>query len=692
MSLGYEPSKTNKSESGHDLSTDEGLKSFVDHRRKQALNVRQKYEGQYYLNMAFYAGRQWVYWNRAAQELQTPKLPEWRETITVNLIMPIIEQIVAKETKNQPILKAKAATGDEEDINAAKLADRFLEYIWERLEMDEKWQRMKLWKRVCGKVFLKAYWDPTAGDLVQVYKDEEGNVVPDEVIEQMTEQGLNPEDYLELVEFNLGDVCVEVKTFQNILVDPAANTLAEAEWLIEESVRSIEWVKDNYEVEVSADSVDPMSFASDQTAFEDGYRGGLSDTDKIHELDHHVRVTEYWEAPCSKYPGGRLIICAGDKVVHAGDFPKGVKEIPYTEYEDIHVLGRFWSDSIVKHLIPLQTEVNKTTSQVVEIKKMTSKPQMLSPKGSIVTKRTGEPGLNIEYLPVGQPPRVIQPPSIPAYVFQHLSEMRDMMQFLAGIRDISMGDAPTGITSGIALNILAERDDTRIGPKTMKDEKSLAKLGSQILALVQKNYEEDRKITVAGDNNEVEVIDFNGAMVRSTDVEVEAGSSLPESKAAKQAFIMDLVSAGLLNPENPDEKKKILRYMQIGITEPLYEEAQLDLSRAMFENRQMKGGTFVQPQLYEDHFIHIQEHDNFRKRRDFDSLHPEVQEMFEAHVTMHKDLQVKKEQEDLLRGFMVQSVLPQPPPEEGPPGASQGPPGPPPMQAPVAPGQPPGAF
>src|SRR5690606_20235001 len=133
----------------------------------------------------------------------------------------LIEQLVAKETKNRPVWRCVPATRDEEDINAAKVGDRFLTWVWHEKGMDHKWVQMKLWTRVVGKVFMKVYWDPTEGDEVTVYGNPEtGEPATQEELDAAAVQGLAPEQAFLKQSFRLGDICVRVCPFDRVLVDP----------------------------------------------------------------------------------------------------------------------------------------------------------------------------------------------------------------------------------------------------------------------------------------------------------------------------------------------------------------------------------------------------------------------------------------------------------------------------------------
>src|SRR3990167_4132955 len=52
--------------------------------------VQQKYtyERQWYLNLAFLMGQQWVKWSNKLKKIYEPKVPEWRVRHVANDIMP----------------------------------------------------------------------------------------------------------------------------------------------------------------------------------------------------------------------------------------------------------------------------------------------------------------------------------------------------------------------------------------------------------------------------------------------------------------------------------------------------------------------------------------------------------------------------------------------------------------------------
>src|SRR5690606_8768548 len=100
--------------------------SYIDERVKIGLEARMPYERQWWINLAFLAGQQWVVWNPQTRTLELPKAPSWRVRMTINHIEPMVRTALAKLTKNRPVSEVQPASTEERDINAARTGTKFL--------------------------------------------------------------------------------------------------------------------------------------------------------------------------------------------------------------------------------------------------------------------------------------------------------------------------------------------------------------------------------------------------------------------------------------------------------------------------------------------------------------------------------------------------------------------------------------
>jgi hypothetical protein len=133
----------------------------LDDLATKAKSARSRYEPNWYLNLAYYAGQQWVFWNRG--RLYEPQLEGWRVTFTDNRIIGIVRTEVAKLTRQRPRFVVVPNTGSEADIDNAMLGERILNHLWKSQDLERKQRSALKWSRITGAGFWKVYWDSSGG-------------------------------------------------------------------------------------------------------------------------------------------------------------------------------------------------------------------------------------------------------------------------------------------------------------------------------------------------------------------------------------------------------------------------------------------------------------------------------------------------------------------------------------------------
>jgi hypothetical protein len=244
-----------------------------------------------------------------------------------------------------------------------------------------------------------------------------------------------------------------------------------------------------------------------------------------------------------------------------------------------------------------------------------------------------------------------------------------------------------GLTAATAISYVQEQAESQMAYTFDSIEECLEKIGYMTLNYVKQFWNTERKVKITGTDGSFDVKTFEGSELRdNTDVRCEAGSALPTSRAAKQAFIMDLMKFGFIDPQ------KGLEVMEIGGINKIYEQIQVDIRQAQRENLKMAQATaelieqsrlenydkFMQSQegqmlaaqgmivegpagdlirldqitmggepmpievpllvpvnTWDDHRLHIERHNNFRKSQSYDNLPQEAKDLFEEHVKQH---------------------------------------------------------
>lgn len=605
----------------------------LEKKLSQAKGIHSRFEIAWYQNIAFYMGEQWVFWNHG--RLDRPPFEPWRITLTDNRILGFVRTEIAKMTKAKPTWEVVPETGQDDDLQACRTGEKILGFLWRHLHMRNKLMDALLWSRTASAGFWKIYWDNALGEKVTVVCDPEGNIAQNEntgapMVPADCPEGL-PEGHTEKM-IGTGDVAIEVVNPFEMYVDPIARELEDAEWCIQVAIKSSEYVLAHYDVvmegdtEVSAGPVESRLFANFQQGGTSGYKG--------------VKLSEFWCKPCSKYPKGLRAVWAKGKILC--EEPNPYKCLPYVMFKGIPVPGRFWPTTTVEQLRGPQTQLNKQKSQIAENAERIGNPALMKSRYANV-QYSGQPGETILYDDTTQNalPSYLQPPPMPQYVLQQQDRIETAMQDVSGQHEVSSAQVPAGVTAASAINLLMEADDTRLGPAIYDMEEALGVAGSRLLELVARYWSEERTIMISGEDQAWDVMIFRGAALKeNTHVEVQSGSMFPQSKAAKQAAIQNVLSLALQysgQPLNPRDMRKVLRDYETGGLEKLFGDLTEDEGQINRENGQLSQGAPLKINSFDNHEAHLEGHKTLQKSASYQVLPEDVKQDIERHVNEHRE-------------------------------------------------------
>jgi hypothetical protein len=628
---------------------------------RQAKAARSYLEGVWAMNLAYYEGKQWLAWNQ--NRLYQPAMPKARITIVDNRITGCVRTEIAKMTKNRPVFVVTPRTADEQDTNSARLGEQVMRYMWSHLNMAPVAMKALEWSRICGAGFLKCYWDSGKGKQVQVLTGPQGNILRTQdgsLMRPEMMQGMpvlpGVQDQIRPKTIAQGDVCVEARSPFQMFVDPLCDTFEEAEWLIEETIKSASYIQSRYGITVEPDAPANPGLVKAMMGTGQGgtYKG--------------VRVKEYWCKACADHPQGCHTVWIKDQILYVDEQP--FDPMPYVMLSGIPVPGRLWPMSIVEMLRGPQTELNKVKSQIAENRNRVGNPTLVASKQAVQDQAAFKAAMTMpggvhffdETGSQAAIPQFLSPPPLPAYVTDDIQRIEESIQEISGQHEVSSAQVPAGVTAASAINLLMEADDTRLGPAVADYERNLGKLGQKILDNVASYYTDTRTIQIAGDNAAWQIFDFRGSMLHdNTHVEVQAGSAFPQSKAAKQAQIQDLltffVQSG--NPPHGRQLAQFLQDSQIGGAERLVEEYTITENQCNRENVLLAQGRQLPINPYDDDGEHIANHEDFQRQPHYATLPPQIQAVFEQHVQAHRDREAQNQQAQLQQQMEMAGQGPQ---------------------------------
>lgn len=637
--------------------------SWAESEFQKCKSSREPFERQWYINLAFYLGKQYLSPVQVPGQgfrLTTPRAPSHRVRLVVNKVRTAVRTECAKLTTNRPIPVVTPATNEEEDYSAARVAELLVQNQFGNAEFESQYRNAIFWASVAGNGFMKNYWNPTGEDRISL--EEETPVGPDGM-PLLDDEG-NP-DRPKLKPATGRIEIKKITPFHIYVPDLLSEDINDQPYLIHCMTQSVEWVKKNFGITATPDAKTTNSLLDASFLVTKG---------REHIFDA-VMVKEMWIKPGTHvdFPDGGLLTVVNGKVVqHRTEWPVPFRDYPFHKIDSLPT-GGFYSDSIIVDLIPLQKEYNRTKSQMIEIKNQMGKPKFLYPRGSINIRQVNtEAGQGIPYIQGYEKPTVLPGVEVPMSMSNELDRLTIDFDDISGQHEIARGGTPNAaISSGTAISFLQEQDDLKLGYQVASIEKCMEAIGTQVLLYISTYWTQERIIRITGKDNAFESMVWKGSSLRGNhDVKIQTGSALPYSKAAKTAMITEFMQNGWLPPEigmdilNMGGFDKALNEILVDKRQVQRENlklAKMDLEAIIPMIKPPEDPNTGEPLIdeetgqpmnldgspwtpqsplpvnsWDNHEVHIQLHNNYRKTQDFEMLDDYHKEAFELHVQTHQ--------------------------------------------------------
>ena len=503
-----------------------------------------------------------------------------------------------------------------EDKDAARLALDVLMMTMENQRYRQKQLLLYSWLQQCGHAYLKVGWDPMAGGPMP-----------------------NPETGEPGWE---GDVTLEILSAFEGFPDPLAQTSEEMRWFIQAKVRKLEYFRSKWPekgYEVKEEDAWLLSAQYEARINSLNKQGPTSSGISQQVLRNAAIELVYYEKPSLKRPMGRMMTVANGVVLE--DKPLPVGKIPVIKFDDVLVGGKFYSESLITHARPMQDQLNRTIRRRAEWTNKLLSGKILAAKGSgLIREALNDQSGEIVYfkpVPNAPPPQTISMPNIPQYAYREQEELERMIDDEFGINEVTKGQLPSASIPAIGMQLLTEQDDTRIGIVTEMLEQSWAEVAQLVIQYVEKFYQMPRLLKVIGKNREWEIKSFKGAdLLGNSDVIAIRGSTLPGSKALKRQEILNAYERGLLgDPADPAVREKVLQMLEYGDVGEMWQDQALDMAQIKRDLQMIEAGTYPPVDPNDNHVLHFQEKNRYRKTDKFRLLPDEQKAMLQRNLEEH---------------------------------------------------------
>lgn len=605
----------------------------AEFRRRQ--EERRPFELQWRLNQNFLNGNQYCdIFAETGEVTDYPPSYDYEMRTVYNQIAPIAETRLSKLSRVQPGLVVRPVTGDASDVMSARLSTRLLKASYAAHDMNLKCKIANAWAEVCGGVFWKHEWNPFAGAILGY---SEGKPVYE------------------------GDIEVTVVPYYQIFPSTSySHSLEAIDSTIEAKVITTDQAKTIFGLTLEGRTLNTFSMdVSGMVAGGVGYNGSMMQV-KDNMIENGVLVLAFRELPSRDFPEGRYIILVDDICVHVGVLPYRIgpylrRGYPFVHQRCLDNPGVLWGTSVIERCIPVQRDYNAVRNRINEYMARMTIGNLAVEKGSLVDETILDegiaPGAVIEFNPGSTPPQWLTPQEIPATLLQQVEALQAEFINISGVSELSRtSQAPPSISSGVALEVLKEQDDTRLALTAENIREAMRQTGQQWLRLYKQFATAPRISRIAGESGgDVMATMWRGSDITSDDVIVDTNNEMTNTPAQRKQLALELLQAGLFfDPDSGrmtrETRAKLMEIFEMGNWENAIDIDELHSVRAQREAVELELGKIPTVMELDNHTTHISEHIKYALGAEFRHLQETKSDLARAmlgHIEEHKQIAVQ---------------------------------------------------
>jgi hypothetical protein len=595
----------------------------LEQRKEYAKKSRRAYESDWWKNIAFVNGDQYVEWDVNTGRLIELEAAPGSERTIHNICMPITRRERAKILKTLPIVEALPKSESEDDMWVARVLNAQYRAWRKKWKLDRRVRNASFWIVTTGNVWLKWYWDTVDKDGVMA-------VVP-------------PFD---------------------VYPDPYAKSMVDCRWIIQSQFLDLESAQEKYGKKVEKTPVSANT----------GIEGRLyaNYTDGVDANLPGVVVNEYWEKPSKARPKGAYCVYAGNEMIHSGPFPYEHGHLPFTHIGHIERANSKWYASVMDFMRGPQMELNRVESQILENRNLANGKWFIPMSLELESDPDASPRqiLRASGGPPDAQPQFIEIQALPSWVKDEAARIKDFAQDIAGQHEVSQGGVPGRVEAAQAIQLLQETDDEVLKDTIHSLEEALAEGHWQMTNLLKQYGDVAQSLKAYDKDGMVEVYQFRKDQIPGGDelqVTTQTTTGLPQSIAGRWDRVLNLWQYKVI--ENP---KQVMELLNLAPESPDLLPELEDKKQSYRENKLMSGVLDgnprpIEPQQWNNHDVHLEEHKRFMNTEEFAALTPDLKELFQFHLETHEQMRMTEVQKEAELQMAAQGM---PPPGAAPaPGA-----------------------
>lgn len=463
--------------------------------------------------------------------------------LSSNVLDQYLLTAVGRMAANDYMPNFMASTEDENASQISQQLNDAFRWGWDN-EWDGEKKVLALLRLlvVDGTAAIRVRYDRKYGDIVGDFPLKDGRPITDDKEKRAYVAGLAGEgktaNFMTLRE---GKVCWEVLSMDMFLTPPGVEYPEDFPWVIIKRPVNVAEIKRRYGNLADGVEEEEIESAESLTA-------GLGfPDDRKNKLSGKAMVYTGYEMPTADSPNGRTIVFTKDSLLDY--YPQlPIDEHPQGPHHGVHffrwqvIPGRFAGKAFIENGIGAQTIRNKRLTQIDTIIDR-NMPKVFVEEQSLARPRTGEPMEVIEVHPGAPLPQVSQGVPPGKWMLDDIAMQDANLEKNMGMRSISLGQPPQGVSAYSAMALLAENDSLSLDPIAHDLRMGMVALAWDTMELMR-NWPREKQMDIAGPDGMLRSFLFSSNQIPNRYlVMIARQGSLPRSQAAELQKINDIWNA-----------------------------------------------------------------------------------------------------------------------------------------------------
>ena len=570
----------------------------------------------YWMNASYNSGQQWIWWDQTrniVQELDYANDNERYTRITVDKFGPRVTNLMARMTRSPLVWEVEPSGTDDASARRQRLQEQLLlseahEQDWAEIREEHLLQTL-----YGGSAAISVEWDPQLGKIVAT-------------------------DPVTAIPIPAGGVRITPLGISEFCLEPGSPSVDDARYWIKCVALPPEQVKERYDLDW-----EPVPDA--EASLSSRHRTLLSRRPQG-QPPRLTLVYCYYERPTTRTPGCVVHVVNNREVYAYGDGQGWPFPFPHLNIT-IGIqrkIPRTWvGNTLLTPARDIQYAYNRARSTILEHMRKAANARLMVPAGSIEDSDsiTTDPADVLEYNSELGEPHWQSAPEVPRWISNEAAQLESELDDIFFTHAVTRGQAPGDRNSGLALSVLAEKDDTPLAPMARNQSAVWARIGQMTLQMYRAYAQQSgmvRSQTITTSQGSTVQFEWTSEDIDETPmVKVPLDATAPRSKIATQSVIVSLAQTFPAAFQNVDGMS-LARLLDLPDPKGFLTTADPDVAKAEWENGLLMQAIPVMPADFDDHAKHIAQHNRERKSPAYELAADDVRQAIDVHVQAHQKL------------------------------------------------------